>query len=180
MKRNALFLLMILAPFFIKAQMEANADAPNVPLDEEGQIRYKEVVEEPASQQDLFKRCVKWINGEYKNPSTVTPTRDMVNGKIVITHVFRLQNTLETGTVTDVGDVMYDFTIQFKDNRYRLEMTNFVLKKASRFPAEKWLDKTSADYNPDYIRQLDVFAKGLIESLKAGMKPAKEYKEEEW
>jgi len=180
MKQKSLFLLMILMPFLIMAQQEAISTSSNIPLDEEGQIRYKEVVKEQASQKDLFKRCVKWINKEYKNPSSVTPTRDQVNGKIVIRHIFRLNKTLESGTKTSAGDVMYQMTIRFKDNRYRVEMTNFVLRKTSRTPAERWLDKSDSMYNPEFIKQLDDFARAQIASLKEGMKPAKVYKEEDW
>ena len=180
MKKNLLFLLLILVPFIMNAQDDALAEVPNLPLDDEGKIRYKEVVQEDATQKDLFKRCIKWINKEYKNPATVTPTRDMVNGKIVIAHTFRLKNTLESGTSVNAGTVMYNMTIRFKDGRYRVEMTDFVSKKASRTPAEKWLDKTNAAYNPEYAKQIDIFAKEKLESLKAGMQPAKVYKEEEW
>ncbi|NOR87903.1 MAG: DUF4468 domain-containing protein [Bacteroidales bacterium] len=180
MKKNILFLFVIFMPFLLSAQFEAESTSPNIPLDEEGKIRYKEVVKEEASQNDLFKRCVKWINKEYKSPNTVTKTRDMVNGKIVINHTFRIKNTLESGTSTNAGDVMYEMTIRFKENRYRVEMTNFFLKKTSRTPAEKWLDKSDAKYNPEYIKQLDEFSLALLESLKEAMKPAKVYKEEEW
>ncbi len=179
MKKILLSLLTILAPFVINAQTDAAAAAPSVPLDEEGIIRYIEVVNETGTADELFKRCVKWINKEYKNPSTVTPTRDAVTGKIVVRHIFRLQNTLETGTVTEVGDVAYDLNIQFKEGRYRAELTSFVYKKASKFPAENWL-ATGTHPNPEYISQLNEFALGLLESLKEGMKPEKVHKAEEW
>ncbi len=178
--KNTLFLFMIFMPFLLSAQLEAELTTPNIPLDDEGKIRYKEVVKEDATQKDLFKRCVKWINKEYKSPGTVTKTRDMVNGKIVINHTFRLKKTIESGTSINAGDVMYEMTIRFKDGRYRAEMTNFVVKKTSRTPAEKWLDKADSSYNPEYAKQLDEFANAKMESLKKGMKPAKEYKEEEW
>ena len=180
MKKNILLIIGFLAPFFIQAQIDAASATSDIPLDEEGHIRYKEVVKEPAGQKELFKRCVKWINKEYKSPSSVTPTRDMVNGKIVIRHTFRLKNTLESGIAVDAGDVMYEMTIRFKDNRYRVEMTNFILKKTSRTHAERWLDKSDSMYNPEYIKQLDEFARKQIASLKEGMKPAKVYKEEDW
>ncbi len=180
MKKNTLFLMMIFIPYLLIAQLEAEPSTPNIPIDEGGKIRYKEVVKEEASQNDLFKRCVKWINSEYKNPNSVTKTRDMVNGKIVIAHTFRVQNTLENGSSVDAGDVMYEMTVRFKDNRYRVEITGFYLKKTSRTPAEKWLDKTDASYNPAFAKQLDEFARAKMTSLKKGMKPAKVYKEEDW
>jgi len=180
MKKNIILLLTLLAPLFMRAQIGTASSAPDIPLDDKGKIRYVEVAKQEGAQKDLFKRCVKWINSEYKNPSSVTPTRDMVNGKIVIRHTFRIYNAAENGVKTKGGEVLYDFIIRFKDNRYRMEMTNFIVKKTSRTPAEKWLDKSSKDYNPAYAKQLDEFAHMKMESLKQGMKPEKEYKEEEW
>lgn len=94
----------------------------------------------------------------------------MVNKKIVIRHQFEMDGA---------GLVMYDMTIRFKDGRYRAEVTNFVLKTASRFPAENWLPGGS-NPSPENLQQLDKFATELLASLKEGMKPEKEYEEEEW
>lgn len=172
-----IILLGIIVLFFIRVQTDLSI--AEVPLDEEGQIRYIELVKEDANATDLFKRCVKWINKEYKNPSSITPTRDMVNKKIVIRHRFNLSQTLESGTTTSAGQVMYDMIIRFKDGRYRAEMTNFVLKKTSKFPCENWLPEGTAP-NSANLKQLDTFAKEKLESLKEGMMPPKVYEEEEW
>lgn len=181
MKKNILFIFIVLSPFLLSAQTTTEPAAmPDIPIDEKGHIRYIEVVKEEGTQKDLFKRCVKWINGAYKNPTSVTPTRDVEDGKILIRHNFRLYNKQEDGSVSQGGMVLYDMIIRFKENRYRIEMTNFILKKTSRFPAEKWMEKSTADYNPEYLKQLDAFAHEKIENLKKGMKPAKVYEEEEW
>jgi len=179
MKNKLILFICLLAPFFIQAQTDLTTSPPQIPLDDEGIIRYVEVVEEDADAKDLFKRCVKWINVTFKNPNTVTPTRDMVNKKIVIRHSFRVKNTLDSGISKDAGEVMYDMIVRFKDGRYRAEFTNVVLKKVSKFPAENWLP-TGSHPNPGYLQQLDVYATELMASLKEGMKPEKEYKEEEW
>lgn len=179
MKKYLVIITCVIIPFIIKAQTDLASSAPQVSVDTEGTIRYVDVVEEDANAADLFKRCVKWINKEYKNPTTVTPTRDMVNKKIVIRHQFRLKSTTETGATTNEGDVMYDFNIQFKDGRYRYEMTNFVLKTISGSPCEEWLPNGSHP-NAANLQMLNEFATEKIESLKQGMKPEKEYVEEEW
>jgi len=75
--------------------------------------------------------------------------------------------------------VMYDMIIRFKDGRYRAEITNVILKRTSKFPAENWLPYGSHP-NAGYLQQLDDFANELMMSLKEGMKPEKEYQEEEW
>lgn len=176
MKTKMFVLLSIIFPIILNAQTE---NAPIVPIDEEGTIRYVEVVQQDGSAKDLFKRCVKWINGEYKNPATVTPTRDMEDKKIVVRHQFQLESTSAEGVKMKGGLVMYDMTLRFKDGRYRAEMTGFKLKSTSGTPAEEWLPEGSSP-NPVNLKQLNDFATAKIASLKEGMKPEKEYEEEEW
>lgn len=176
MKLKLIFLLSIIFPIVMNAQSEST---PPVPLDEEGNIRYVEVVKQEGQAKDLFKRCVKWINSEYKNPSSVTPTRDMEDKKIVIRHQFQLQATNAEGVNVKGGLVQYDMVIRFKDGRYRLEMKAFKLKSTSGTKAEEWLPD-GAKPSPDKLKQLNDFATAKIESLKKGMQPKKEYQEEEW
>jgi hypothetical protein len=175
MKKNALFLMILLMPLFMLAQQ----DAPTIPLDDAGKIRYAEVVNEPGSQSDLFERSITWINKEYKNPFSATTTRDFNGGKIIIEQVFQVNTVSDSGTIIN-SDVKYKMTIRFKEGRYRVEMTGFSLKKAPRTKAEEWMNKSSEYYNPKYLKQLDDFARGKIESFIDGMKPPKKYKEEDW
>jgi len=175
MKMKLFILLAIVLPLMGNAQTETIP----VPLDEEGTIRYVEVVQQDGDATDLFKRCVKWINKNYKNSYTVTPTRDMVNKKIVIRHRFQLQSNNEEGITVKGGTVMYDMIIRFKEGRYRAEMVNFVMKGTSKFPCENWLPDGSKP-NAESLVQLNKFATEKLASLKEGMLPEKVHVEEEW
>lgn len=156
--------------------------AQKVPVDPDtGKITYKKVVEVEGTQQKLFNRCIMWINTEYKDPTRVTSIRDNVSGKIKGKHQFRIYYSDDDGIKRDGGLVMYDFVIELKDNRYRYTLTDFVLKKASRYPAETWLDTSAADYSPQMeknLEQIDEFAKGWIERLNEGMQPPKPVKDD--
>jgi len=180
MKNKALLILMIFAPFFLMAQSDEQISMPKIPLDDQGMIKYVEVVKEDATKAELFKRCVRWVNAEYKNPNSVISTRDMVNGKIELHHQFRVYNTLESGTKAIAGTVMYNMTIRFKDGRYRVQMNDFLIKRAIRTNAEIWLDETHAEYSPTYASQLNDYALAKLASLKKKMQPEKEVVEEEW
>jgi hypothetical protein len=175
---NQKIILLLGIVFTLSLNAQENADSV-VPLDEEGTIRYIKVIQQDEDAQQLFKNCVKWINKSYKNPSVATTTRDMVNKKIVIRHQFRLKKTNEDGIKIDNGMVMYDLTIRFREGRYRAEMTNFILKSASKFPAENWLPG-GLDPNPENLRQLNEFALNLLKDLKQGMYPEQKYEEEDW
>jgi hypothetical protein len=151
-----------------------------VPIDEEtGLITYQEVVEEEGTKQEYFNRAIGWINSYYKNPVDVTKTRDPESGIIKGIHRFKIKNTDETGFESDAGVVQYQFILQFKDGRYRYTLDEFVLRQASKIPAEKWLNNSDPQ-SKSYLKQLDKFAQDWIESLKEGMQPKVEEKDDEW
>jgi hypothetical protein len=157
----------------------------NMPVDETtGLITYKEVVEEPGIKDTLFNRGASWLHTFYANPWEVAKVRDQSTGLIKIQHQFRIYDFGEQGSKTDAGMVMYNAKLEFKDNRYRVVIDNFVYKLVSRYPVEKWLDKTAPDYDvkwESYLGQIDFFARNeLIKSLKEKMKPGKAAKEDIW
>ena len=160
------------------------AQSSKLPVDEEtGKITYKEVVKVEGSKEDLFNRSISWINSFYKNPLDVTRERNFANGVVKGLHRIKIKNTDKDGNKTDAGTVQYEFTLQFKDGRYRYVLTDFVLKRGSKFPVEKCLNKKDPQYNPNwqsYLKQIDDFAQKWIESLKEGMQPPAEKVEEDW
>ncbi len=178
--KSKYFLLLVsfVMPLWMWAQDTQRATA-EVPLDKTGKIRYKEVVEQEGTPTELFKLCVKWINTAYANPTAVTKKRDMADKKIVIKHLFPIYDGEHTNA-NKTGHVLYTMTIQFREGRYKVEITDFLLKQVSRFPANRWLKEGSADYHPEYIAQLHTFATDMINDLKKGMLPKAEYQEEEW
>jgi len=175
--KNNITLILLLFTFSISLVAQ-NSKA--LPIDEEtGLITYQEVVEEKGTKQEYFNRAIGWINGFYKNPVDVTKTRDPQSGIIKGIHRFKIKNTDEDGFSTDAGVVQYQFILQFKDGRYRYTLDEFVLRQASKIPAEKWLNKSDPQ-SKSYLKQIDKFAQDWIESLKEGMKPKVEKNDDEW
>jgi hypothetical protein len=151
-----------------------------LPVDEKTQlITYQEVVTEEGNKEVFYIRAVEWINQYYKNPMDVTKTRQAESGLIKGVHRFRIENTNEDGSKTDAGTIQYDFTLDFKEGRYRYTLTEFALRQSSKVPVEKWLNDSDPQ-KQSYLKQIDDFAQSWIESLKEGMKPKAEVKEEEW
>ena len=77
----------------------------------------------------------------------------------------------------------YDFMIEFKQDRYRYTLNNFLLKSATRQPVEKWLDKTDPAYDVrwnEYLDQIAEYAKNWSSTLKEKMKPEPEKAPDEW
>jgi hypothetical protein len=178
MKYQFNLLIFFLGLFSLPVDLPAQGSS--FPIDDEsGLIMYREVVEEEGDKDLFFKRAVGWLNGFYANPVNVTKTRDPQTGLIKGLHRFKLKSTAEDGTQVDAGTMQYEFTLEFKEGRYRYTLTEFVLRQASRQPAEKWLNKTDPQ-SKNFLKQLDDFAQSWIASLKESMKPEPEKVEEEW
>jgi hypothetical protein len=157
----------------------------NIPLDEvTGLITYKEVINEEGIKDTLFNRCSTWLHIFYANPWEATKVRDQASGIIKIQHQFRIYDFDDQGNKQDAGLVQYSAKIEFKENRYKITVDNFILKQASRYPVEKWLDRNAPDYDEkwkSYLVQIDSFVNNeLIRSLKESMKPGQAVKEEQW
>lgn len=153
------------------------------PVDKDTQlITYQEVVQEPGTPDELYIRCIEWINTQYKNPADVCKVRNRESAVIEILHRFELINT-EGDAKLNAGIVNYNLKLEFKPGRYRYTITDLTLRQSSRFPVERWFDKSDKMYSPlwdDYLKQLDTQIKSLIESLKAGMAPVVVKPEEKW
>ncbi len=163
--------------FAISGYSQTNA----LPIDQETQlITYRDVVEEEGNKETFFISAVSWINGYYKKPMDVTKTRQANSGLIEGLHRFRIKNTSEDGTQTDAGTIQYTFTLNFKEGKYRYTLTDFILRQTSKFPVEKWLNDSDPQ-KQSYLKQIDEFAQSWIKSLKEGMKPKAEKKDDdEW
>jgi len=152
------------------------------PIDEVTElVSYQEVVQVEGNPDELYIRAIAWINSEFKNPEDVTRVRDRNNGKIKGTSRFRINYT-EKDVKRNAGTIEYTFILEFKEGRYRYTFTEFLLKDLSRQGIEKWLDKEDPAFNPlweEYLKQVDEYTKGKIESLKKGMQPPK-VKDDEW
>jgi hypothetical protein len=172
-------ILLIFLTGFLSAQQ-----SEKFPIDEAtGQITYQEVVEEEGDKEEFFNRAIGWINEFYANPVDVTKTRDPKSGIIKGLHRFNIKNTDEDGNTVDAGKIQYQFTLEFKEGRYRYTLYDFILRGASRFPVERWLDKEDPQYDQHSQSNLDQiydFAQDWIKSLKEGMKPEVEKTDDDW
>ncbi len=170
MKNFALFLLL-----FVSSMTFAQQKKFVLPIDTETQkIKFQEVVKEKGTQQQLFNRCVYWLYKYYKDADRVTSVRDPQLGKIEGQHRFRVYYYDKDSIKHIGGTIDYTFSIAFRNGRYRYTISKLLLKTASKFPIERWLDKTSPNYDPrwdSYLQQIAKFVNGWAANLKEHMKP---------
>lgn len=181
LKTTAFLIVSSLFLMSAKAQ-ETDEQMPSIPVNERtGLIEYSGVVHVEGTADELYTRCLAWINAFFANPQGVTRVRDSNNGIIEGLHRIRYMNLLEDGTEILSGHAQYEFKIQFRDGRYRYEITDFADRGISRVPLERWLDKEDPAHNVNtasHLRQIDDFIRGLISSLEEAMEPEEEYIEE--
>jgi hypothetical protein len=145
-------------------------------------VTYKSAVNETGTKYELYVRAIEWLNANYKNAADVTRRRDAVNGELEGIHRIQLYFKDNDGNIVKTGLVEYTFLLQFKDNKYRYNFSNFNLKDKSRYPVENWLDKTKQGYSPlwdEYLKIIDTEICRLIDALKVTMK-AKKIVKDDW
>jgi hypothetical protein len=181
-KLTASVLLFILAAFSSPAQDKL--PVPGFPIDQDTKkIMYREVVDEKGDPAYLYNKAIEWFGYYYLNPQSVYSVQDKENGKIEGQGRLKLSYLDESAGVNrDGGIVSYQVKIELKENKYRYTLTDFNLKGTSRYPIEKWMNKSDPAYNSNwdlYLFQVDTTMQRLISSLKERMKPTV-IKKDEW
>jgi hypothetical protein len=173
-------LALILSGFSFGQQSQPVA---NLPVDPDTKlIMFREVVNQEGKQDILYDRGASWFSSFYKSPVSVLKIQDKVNGKIEGNGRFSIYYFDEQGNKRDGGIVAYDIKLELKENKFRYTLVNFNLKTTSKFPLEKWLNKSDPAYNQQwdvYLYQVDTTMQSLVRNLKEGMKP-KVIKKDEW
>jgi hypothetical protein len=184
MKRMLIFTGLLMAKVFTGPVAMAQEQPPApVPVDPDTKmIMYREVVNEKGNPGYLYDKAIEWFRFYYPNPTAVYTVQDRTNGKVEGIGRMKIYYFDNEGTRLDGGQVMYDIKIEFKEDRYRYTLTDFLLKSASRYPLEKWLNKSDPAYNPQwdaYLYQIDTTMQRLVATMKEGMKPTVK-KTDEW
>ncbi|MGD1846412.1 MAG: DUF4468 domain-containing protein [Salibacteraceae bacterium] len=182
----SLCLLLALSTAGMAQKKGKSLELPEFPRDEKTNlVSYNEVVTETGDKTALYEKGKKWFNTYYKSPSSVIKKQDMEAGVISGRGRIKLWDIdPKTGERIKTGGIaLYTITIQFKDGRYRYEITDIQWKQASTFPMKKWIDENEKKFNWQYanfLAQVDQEVKALIEDLKADMSVAAESAGEDW
>ena len=172
------FIVMILfisSAFYI---IDGITDNYDMPVDAKtGKITYKEVINEPGKSAELYDKAYAWAKKYFVNISSTIKHRDKAAGILKGNTRFKVQTTDKKGRKVEAGAISYDFTIECKENKYRILETNFKQANNSGNPVEDWFNDVNEKAKPlhkEVFQQIDAKAKAMIISLKAGMKPVPE------
>lgn len=163
---------------------QQQAKSYNLPIDPESKkIMYREVIEQAGKPSYLYDKAIEWFGYYYLNAQSVYSVQSKENGKIEGFGRMKIYYTDQaTGVQMDGGQVLYQIKMELKENKYRYTLTDFNLKGASRYPLEKWMNKTDPAYNANwdsYLYQVDTTMQRLISTMKEKMKPTV-VKKDEW
>ncbi len=182
MKKLVTLILFAFSMIVLRAQ--DSLPDPNIPLDKESKtIKFSGVVHEKGTKNELFNRCVYWLNDFYKSPTRVTQIRDLPTGKILGKHNFPLYS-YDTVTKTNIktAKVNYTFTVMFKDGRYKWQIDELEVISGKKVPLEEMINKNDPRYNKEwksYLTQIAEFVKSWSNNLEAKMKPEETKKEKD-
>lgn len=159
---------------------------PMLPVDSStGLIAYSNVkIISGTSKAELYKRAYGWANTYYKNPADVIREKNAEEGKLVIKARFKISNEADKkGVVTQAGDVMYTLTLDFKEGKYKYELTKINWQQVSYYPAERWKDIASPTFKPAYayyLKQTDENIKKIIGDFEKKFAEPAKVKSDDW
>lgn len=147
----------------------------NLPIDANTQkVTYKEVVSETGTKDELYDRAYEWAKHYFVNISSSVKVRDKEKGIIKGETRFKVSTLDKKGVRRNAGAIRYEFSIELKDNKYRIIETNFKSANNSGNAVELWFKDTQEEaihLHQQVFKQMDQYARLMIKSLKAGMKP---------
>jgi len=154
-----------------------------LPIDENSKlITYTEVVNTEGTADAIFSKVHRWFFAYYKNPHNVV--KESANNKISARPRFKILNPPDKkGVQTMGGIVLYTFTVMVKEGRYKYVITNIEWKQNSKFPIERWTDKSSPSYKTKYnfyLTQVNDEINKTLTKLKASVSQAPKKAEEKW
>lgn len=167
----------------IYAQKPSELPVPALPIDERTHIvTYQDVIQEPGTPQELYKRAMTWVKNYYKNTAEVIKNADSVKCVISMRSSVRIYYPMKDGTKHFKNIVYYNFKLECRDNRYRYTITDFNERAQAAQPIERWFNTENPAWEPnhyDFLNQIDEQIQSLISALEDGMLPPEEF-EDEW
>lgn len=184
MKKIIAFTLLLLVPSLIFAQ-KTKPTAPVLPIDTEtSMVSYNNVIDATGvSQKEMYARAIKWVKEFYPIPSSVFQVQDSINMKIVCKGKFDAKKTLKNGTQQTAERILYNLTIQFKEGRYKYEITKVLIQGSTSIPVEKYFDENdiAAEDHFATLTSVDENLTNIANSLKTRLEqPSVKIKKDEW
>lgn len=99
-----------------------------VPVEFDDSYEIVRVYEEKGTKDELYSKCQTWIAKRYKDYKSVVQTEDPANSKIIIKGKDPMHGVnLELSGIISNTTMNYNITLECKDGRYRVTISDIVL-----------------------------------------------------
>lgn len=158
--------------------------AQDLPIDSTtGRVTYEEIIDVEGDAGALYQRALDWFDEFYPNARVVIEKKEPEIPKITAKHKFHLQIEDQKGRPQQIGFIIYEFKLWFKDGKARYKIDDIHLQYKVYYGIEQWMDPKheDAENNPAKLREIDAYFQELITSLKKGLQPkAAPVDEDDW
>lgn len=109
---------------------------PNMPVDSNGKIVYTGIVQCDSTQSKdiLYESALQWVAIAFKDANSVLKYSDKTAGKIIVKGAIPVQSNI-IGIVTNGGQIYFTMTIEFKDSKYRYNITDMYHEGTVNVPS---------------------------------------------
>ena len=185
-RTNSTTMNKLLLVLFLFISLLSQAQEGLIPTNEKtGQAEFVEVVNvTTGSPAELNERAVAWIKSFYPNPFGVIKSNDSSSYEIKGKARFRLKWTDKKGNVVPSGFVVYSFTLQFKEGKFRYVIDRIHWKQASYFDISRWENTDENQYDdvmwPVFIEQTMAYFTEMTDSLVEAVSTPIEEESTDW
>lgn len=165
----------------------------DMPLNDDDEIEYQKVIDEKGSSDVLYKRAEEWITENFRTLSSKITLMDSENEKITGIRKAnieyeekkepkKLSINKEVEIINHKQMIRFDFTLEFKNDRYRLTLNNFRVASNSALQLERYFadeDPKQQEVYKALFAEVDKAAKEFMEIIEEALK-AEEEEVDEW
>jgi len=155
-------LVILILPFILIKGLSAQEKLKNILPVKDGKVTYTNIVKvDSVSKSELYKRAKRWI--AYTSYSVKLDIDDELVGI----------GNIQYYNKTDFWQIPFTIKIQFKDCRYKYEISDFAVMEFAERDNPSAFKKYSIDsqrYKKEFYESIDTSVNNIIESLEKVMK----------
>lgn len=145
----------------------------------DNKVSYQEVISvDSLTKEMLYKNTLNWISQNYMAPDKVINYKDDVNKERIIINAVGDNTPYKYGGVNMICTFKYRLQIDFKDGKYKYELSNITCSCGSGYnDINPFVSKSEAKYSTKLLLSIDSPVVVLLGSLKNGINGTKK---QEW
>ena len=171
---SVIALLVAVSTCHAQKKKDPMVEIPDFQVDDRTKkVIYQGVMQQQGSKDVLYEKALSWATKYYKYPRDVLREKEKDKGRLKAKARFYIFYTdPKKGTRTRAHTIEYTLVVEFKEGRYRYEVTDINYKATSYQGIEQWIDANTRQYSyttASYLVQVDEEIRKVINLLKTAM-----------